>query len=96
MKKAQYTSRSLSVEVLAETEVVGGVKLAPEPAWVEGTSLRSPELPEVFPVVGTTRLVDYKRAIISEGWDIIADSGRTRDRREDQLHGTKVRAKWHS
>ena len=95
MKKAQYTSRSLSVEVLAEIEVVGGVKLAPEPAWVEGTSSRSPELSEVFPVVGTTRLVDYKRAIISEGWDIIAD-GRTRDRREDQLHGTKVRAKWHS
>ena len=31
-KKAQYTSRSLSVEVLAEAEVVGGVKLAPEPS----------------------------------------------------------------
>ena len=32
MKKAQYTSRSLSVEVIVEAEVVGGVKLAPEPA----------------------------------------------------------------
>ena len=51
MKKAQYTSRSLSVEVLAEAEVVGGVKLAPEPAWVEGTSLRLPKnlhLKEIF------------------------------------------------
>ena len=67
MKKAQYTPRSLSVEVLVEAEVVGGVKLAPEPAWVEGTSLRFPELPEVFLVVGTTPLVDCKGAIISEG-----------------------------
>ena len=96
MKKAQYTPRSLSVEVLAEAEVVGGVKLAPEPAWVEGTSLRLPELPEVFPVVGTTPLVDCKGAIISEGWDIIAAGGRTRNHREDQQNRTKVRTQLHS